>query len=366
MHLKGMRSDMEQFIGCDAHKHYSVFVGMNERGEYSRAVRVSHEEEEVGRLLDGLPAGSRIAVEASGYCYWLIDEMQSRGHKPVLTHPVEAKRRMGRTKKTDRVDAQALAMLLRNGTLPEVWIPPAALRDQREPMRLRMALSRTRTRLKNRIHGVLGRFNIRIAVSDLFGVEGRAQLELQKQRLPEYTRASVEQALRVLDCVEQEIEVAEGSIRQMLQQDEATRLLDSLPGVGPVLSAVLALEIGDVRRFATGAQLASYAGLTPSVYSSGGHTRLGPVGQAVNRTLKWAFVEAAQRTQACRSPQSHVARLYRRVRDKKNHQKATVAVARHLAEAAFGVLRRKQFYREPASAPARSTGSKHTASLTHE
>lgn len=175
---------------------------------------------------------------------------------------------MGRTKKTDRVDAQALAMLLRNGTLPEVWIPPAGLRDRREPMRLRMALSRTRTRLKNRIHGVLGRFNIRIAVvSDLFGVEGRAQLELQKQRLPAYTRA----------CVEQEIEVAEASIRRMLQKDEATTLLDSLPGVGPVRSAVLALEIGDVRRFARGAQLASYAGLTPGVYSSGGHTRMGPV-----------------------------------------------------------------------------------------
>ena len=358
---------MEQFIGCDAHKHYSVFVAMNERGEYSPAWRASHDGNEVGRVLDALPAGSRIAVEATGYCYWLIDEMRSHGHKPVMTHPVEAKRRMGKTKKTDRMDARALAMLLRNGTLPEVWIPPAEIRDRREPMRLRMTLSRTRTRLKNRIHGVLGRFNIQIPVSDLFGARGREELAGQRARLPEHTRASVEQMLRVLDFVEQEIEVAEKRIAVMLKQDEAAKLLDTLPGVGPILSAVLALEIGDVSRFPTAGQLASYAGLTPTVHSSGGHTRMGQVGHAVNRTLKWAFVEAAQKaaSREQKHPESHATRLYRRIREKKNHQKAAVAVARHLAEAAFGVLNKKQVYREPMKRGS-ATGSKQTASLTHE
>jgi len=64
---------------------------------------------------------------------------------------------MGLTHKTDKLDAQGLATLLRNGTLPEVWIPPGELRDQRELLRLRIFLVRLRTRVKNRIHGTLSR-----------------------------------------------------------------------------------------------------------------------------------------------------------------------------------------------------------------
>src|SRR5712691_4012966 len=66
--------------------------------------------------------------------------MERLGHQPRLANPLEAKRRMGLTKKTDKLDAKGLAILLRNGTLPEVWIPPSELRDQRELLRLRIFL----------------------------------------------------------------------------------------------------------------------------------------------------------------------------------------------------------------------------------
>src|SRR5688572_30534188 len=132
---------MEQFIGCDAHKKYSVFVTVNERGEASPAIRVGHDREQYRQFLEWLPAGSQIALEAGGHYYWMVDEMEAAGHHPRLAHPLEAKKRMGKTgKKTDKVDANGLGILLRNGTLPEVWIPPAELRDQRESLRLRMFL----------------------------------------------------------------------------------------------------------------------------------------------------------------------------------------------------------------------------------
>ena len=72
---------------------------------------------------------------------------------------------MGLTNKTDKLDAKGLAILLRNGTLPEVWIPPSELRDQRELLRLRIFLVRLRTRVKNRIHGTLARYNVQITGS---------------------------------------------------------------------------------------------------------------------------------------------------------------------------------------------------------
>src|SRR5512143_294199 len=141
---------MEHFIGCDAHKKFSVFVAVNEKGQVGEALRVAHDRQLYREFLARLPAHSTIAVEASGSYSWLVDEMERSGHRPKLCNPLEAKRRMGLTNKTDTLDARGLAILLRNGTLPEVWIPPSELRDQRELLRLRIFLVRLRTRVKNR------------------------------------------------------------------------------------------------------------------------------------------------------------------------------------------------------------------------
>jgi transposase len=341
---------MEHFIGCDAHKSYSVFVAVNERGAASAAVRVGHGREQYRQFLDGLPTGSQIALEAGGHYYWIVDEMEAAGHYPRLVHPLEAKKRMGKIrKKTDKVDAHGLGILLRNGTLPEVWIPPAELRDQRELLRLRMFLVHQRTRLKNRIQGALARYNIQIGMQDVFGTEGRQRLGVRLTDLPQHTRQSVEVELVTLDFVGIQIEETEKRLDAIMQVTAEADLLKTMPYVGRILSMVMTLEIGKVERFPSAAHLASYAGLVPRVHSSGGHTRLGQVCGDVNRYLKWAFVEAAnlvvihQRHLAGR----HVVRLYQRVSRKRNYQKAVVAVARHLAEAAYWILKKQEIYRDP-------------------
>ena len=361
---------MKQFIGCDAHKKYSVFVAVNERGEASQEVRVGHDREQYRQYLERLPAGSHIALEASGHYYWMVDEMEAAGHHPRLTHPLEAKKRMGKTgKKTDKLDASGLGILLRNGTLPEVWIPPAGLRDQRELLRLRMFLVQQRTRVKNRIQGALARYNIQISgVTDVFGVEGRQLLGQRLGELPENTRQSVELELVTMDFLEVQIEEVEKPLEKLMAVTAEADLLKMLPCVGRILSMVMTLEIGRVERFASGAYLASYAGLVPRVHSSGGHTRLGQVCGDVNRYLKWAFVEAGNLVVINQKHLAgqHVVRLYQRVRRKRNHQKAVVAVARHLAEAAYWVLRKQEIYREPQpklKAPAQATAA--AVSSTH-
>jgi hypothetical protein len=175
---------MEQFIGCDAHKKFSVFVAVNEKGRAGEAVRVVHDRQVYREFLGRLPPGSEIAVEASGSYSWLVDEMERSGHCPKLCNPLEAKRRMALTKKTDKLDARGLAILLRNGTLPEVWIPPSELRDQRELLRLRIFLVRLKTRVKNRIHSTLARHNIQVPGADLFGVAARFELGIRLPELP--------------------------------------------------------------------------------------------------------------------------------------------------------------------------------------
>jgi transposase len=100
---------MEQFIGCDAHKKFSVFVAVNEKGHAGEALRVTHDRQLYREFLARLPEHSSIAVEASGSYSWLADEMERSGHRPKLSNPLEAKRRMGLTKKTDTLDARGLA-----------------------------------------------------------------------------------------------------------------------------------------------------------------------------------------------------------------------------------------------------------------
>ena len=351
---------MKQFIGCDAHKRYSVFVAVGEDGRCGPDWMVSHTDGAFEAFLEALPAGSEIALEACSSYYWMVAAMERKAHHPHLAHPLEAKHRMGKTHKTDKLDASGLGILLRNGTLPEVWIPPAELRDQRELLRLRMQLTRQRTRWKNRIHGALIRYNLHVGASDAFGVRGREQMTQQLGALPPHTRQSVEQQLAVLDFVERQIEDCERRLAGLLEPSEEVRLLRTLPCVGPILSAVLWLEIGDVNRFPDAPHLASYAGLVPRVRASGGHTRLGPVGRDVNHHLKWAFVEAANlvAVNQRRLGPCHVLELYQRLKKRKNHQKAVVAVGRHLAEAAYWILKKREVYREPKT-PRQAVSSTH-------
>src|SRR6266849_5882241 len=208
---------MEQFIGCDAHKKFSLFVAMNEDGEYGRAIRVGHDREVFRAFLKDLPPGSQIALETSGSYYWLVDEMERAGHRPQLAHALTAKRRMEGRHKTDERDARGLAMLLRNGTLPRVWIPPGELRDQREMLRLRMSLVETRSQGKNRIHAALLRYNVMLKAQDIYGVGGRQELASRLTELPEWTRQSVRKQLETVDWLEMQIQDCEQLLEQILE-----------------------------------------------------------------------------------------------------------------------------------------------------
>jgi hypothetical protein len=104
--------------------------------------------------------------------------------------------------KTDKLDVRGLNRLQRTATLPTVWIPPAAVRDQRDLPRTRMVLVRTRTRLKNRIHATLAKYALTVTdVSDLFGKQGRALLTGKLAQLPPHTRFATNHLLEQL-CVQ--------------------------------------------------------------------------------------------------------------------------------------------------------------------
>jgi transposase len=157
--------------------------------------------------------------------------------------------------------------------------------------------------------------------------------------------------------VESQISDCEKQLEALLYPSAERDLLKTIPCVGKILSAVIALEVGDVRRFSSAGQLVSYAGLVPSARESAERKRQGRCPRDCNVHLKWAFVEAANLI-ACKQknwPEQHAVRLYQRVKQStKMHGKATMAVARHLAEASYWILSKQEVYREPKQNAARS------------
>ncbi len=150
--------------------------------------------------------------------------MEQTGHIPLLTNAGKAKAMMEQINKTDKLDAKGLALLLRNGTLPSIWIPPGELRDPRELPRMGMTLVRIRTMLKNRIHATLSKYAIEIdEVCDVFGVTGRRLLKERIRELPPQTRHSVEKQLELLDDVEGQIKESEAQIKAVVRETPAVQ-----------------------------------------------------------------------------------------------------------------------------------------------
>jgi transposase len=351
---------MKEYISFDSHKHYTVMERENRRTGQAKQCRIAHAPGAIRQVLEAhCEPGTPVAVEAIGNWYWIIDEIEQAGLKPVLVHPRKAKLMMGMVNKTDKLDVHGLNRLQRNKVLPAVWVPPGEVRDQRELTRTRMYLVSHRTSFKNRISAALAKYGRQLTgFSDPFGRKARIELTRRIEILPPHTRTVTELALRQLDSVDEQVRELEGKIRALVQETPLMMLLKTLPGVGDILASAIAAEIGDITRFASAERLASYAGTTPRVHASGDKTRYQGLRPDGNHYLCWAFVEAANSIAVNhkRCPDRHVSQLYERLRRRRGHAKAIGALARHLAEASFYVLAKQTPYVDPALKKLSSSG----------
>jgi transposase len=339
-----------EYIAFDSHKRYTFASVEEHTGNVLSTGRINHCRGAITEFLSAWKPGTEVAVETIGNWYWIVDEIEAAGMVPRLVHARRAKMMLASVNKTDKLDCFGMNRLQRTGTLPTVWIPPAEIRDLRDLPRTRMVLTRQRGRLKNRIHATLAKYGITIeGASDAFGKRGLQELENKLALLPPHSQFCVERLLEQLESVQGQIELLEGRMKKAFRASRELELLQTLPGVGFILAVVILLEVGEVSRFPAASRLASYAGTTPRVNASGDRVRYGRLRPDVNRYLKWAFLEAANviginhRRFALR----HTDRLYLRIRQRKGHQKAVGAVARHLAEATYWILTKGEPYREP-------------------
>jgi len=340
------------FVGCDAHKHYSQLEVQDSSSQVIHRLRIDHSRGALASFFSKLPAGTPVALESVGNRYWIADQIEAAGCRPLLTNPAKAKLLMGHVNKTDKLDASGLTTLLRLGSLPFVWLPPAELRDQRELPRTRMTLCAWRTRIKNRIHSLLAKYALSPQDgSTLFSRRGRTWLDSAIPSLPPETARCLTQHLQLLDYLSLQISQLEDRIRTQIAITPAMQLLKTLPGIGDMLAIVIERELGSISRFPSAQQFSSYCGTTPRVSSSGGKTRYGKMRTESNQYLKWAFIEAANAVSAHHAQRGwtnrHCSQLYLSVRSRKGASVAVGAVARHLAESTYWVLKKNEPYKEP-------------------
>jgi len=113
-----------EIIALDAHKRYSIGLVEDAEGRVIKVARIEHQRGQIRDFLQQFADGATVALETTGNWYWIVDEIEAAGKRPVLVHARKAKMMMGKINKSDRLDVRALNKLQRAGTLPEVWIPP--------------------------------------------------------------------------------------------------------------------------------------------------------------------------------------------------------------------------------------------------
>jgi len=323
---------MSVYVGIDVHRKRSQVAVINQDGQVLANRNVPNGAEPILKVIGGLPPGTPAAFEAAYGTSWLVGLLEDYGFAPHLVHPSRCKAIASARLKNDKVDAAILGQLLRADLLPEAWIAPAPVRQLRALLRHRVALVRLRTRLRNRIHAIVADYGYDRPGGGYWTGPGRAWLA--SLELPAVSRELVEDYLGVIDALQQRIDRLDWEIRQRARADPRVKVLTQLPGVGPFTALVILAEVGDISRFGSARQLASWAGLTPTVRGSDRVAHYGHISKEGSVWLRWVLCEAAQT--AKRSPEFAVT--FQRIAKRRGKKIATTAVARKLATRAWHLL----------------------------
>src|SRR5215469_10680576 len=327
-------------IGCDYHPSFQQIAWVDtETGEIQER-KLMHGNGEAEQFYRQFSGPVRIGLEATGNCHWFVDMLTEMGHEVWVGDAAKISAKQVRQQRTDRRDALHILDLLLKEDFPRIWTPLPQERDHRQLLIHRYKLVTLRARVKNELQHLAMNRGMQRGRS-LWSREGQKQL----QELPLAFWASTrrQNLLELLKKLDEQVTVLDQAVKKAAEENEKARLLMSQPGVGPITSLAFVLTIGDAARFRRGKQVASYLGLIPREYSSGGKQRLGGISKQGNRFLRMLLVEAAQ-VVVRYDPKFRNEYLHR------CHHKpkavAKVAAARKLAIRLFWMLRTNKTYPE--------------------
>ncbi len=327
-------------IGCDFHPSWQQVSWMEAATGETEDRKIVHAPGEVEKFYRQFPAPALIGMESTGNCQWFVEMLGALGHQVWIGDAAKIRASDARQQKHDKRDARLLLQLLAEGRFPRIWTPSSQQKDLRQLLIHRHKLVEVRARVKNELQHLAMNQGVQ-RKRRLWSAAG--QKLLCELPLKPWAGRRREDLLKVKSLLDQQVESLDRAVAEAVQENPDTRLLMTQPGVGPVTSLAFVLTMGDVSRFPRGKQVASYLGLIPREYSSGGHQRLGSISKQGNRLMRMLLVEAAQVAVRC-DPQ------FRREYGHRCHTKpkgvAKVAAARKLAIRLYWMLRTQKPYPE--------------------
>ena len=331
---------MRRVIGMDIHRTFGEVV-IWEDGRLRSFGRIDMTRTALEGLGGKLLATDEVVIEATGNCMAVSRVLSPFVRRVVIANPLQVKAIAHAHVKTYKVDAGTLASLYAAGFLPEIWTPDAATERKRRLTARRYQIVRHRTRIKNEVHAILHVHLVpKCPHADLFNRRGRDWLT--RQTLPDDERSAIDRHMRGLDRLAEDLAVLDREIAEIALDDPAIKRLLTITGVNLTVAAGILAAIGDIARFDGPGKLVSYFGLNPRVRQSGlgaaHHGRISKVGRSHARAM---LVEAAWAAAKAPGP---LHAFFVRIRAKRGHQIAAVAVARKLTVLCWHLLTKDQDY----------------------
>lgn len=332
------------YIGVDHHKQYSYLTVLDEDGSMVKEGRVLNIQSEVKKFLEVVGEGSEAVIEAGRSTYTMLELLEGLGMGVKIAHPRGVQMIAHAQIKTDKRDSEVLAQLLRMGMIPEVYQRDKSNREGQRVLRHRAYYVASRTKVKNRIRWLLAQQSEEVRFkaerfSNIFSREGRKFLKVLE--LPGKDKELMAALLKTYNHLDDRIKESDELVKRLYGEMREAQLIDSVPGFATFMSVLVAVEIGDIKRFPKVGNLHSYAGVIPSTHSSGDKNYHGRIVKARNRWLCWALVEAVHPALKA----DHDLRVfYDRIRRRKGHNTAKVATARRLLTIIYKILKEKRPY----------------------
>ncbi len=330
------------YTGIDLHKKTSFITTVNGSGKVVFRRNFPNNPEKILDYFLNLGGPTKIVIESMCSWHWLYDLLKANNFDVVISNPLKTKAIASAKIKNDKVDSHMLAQLLRADLIATVYVCSLKTRKLKELLRHRRRLVNDATRMKNRIHMLLMKNNISVAVSDLFGVKGMKYLK--EIDLPIYHRQQLKCYLTLYGQLTKQIEPLTKRIKNLADKDPMAKLLMTIPGIGSLTAMFIIAEIEDISRFPSYRNLASYAGLVPCLDASADKSRTGRITKQGSPYLRTALVEAAQVIP--RMKKSRLNIFYRKRIVRAGYQKAIVATAHKILRYAYYVLKNQTPYRE--------------------
>jgi transposase len=329
-----------RIIGCDLHSRQQTLAMLDtETGEVVK-MTLKHEENIVREFYSTLPRPVRVGIEATGSMQWFVDLMEELGIECQVGNPAVIRAAEPRKQKHDRRDADLILTLLVENRFPAIWLPSRELQDLRALLRHRHQWVRMRTRIQNALQAIALANGMRRGPS-LWSHEG--QHTIASLPLAPHTSYRRNELQAMYEKFESDIEKLNKQVEEQAGERPGARLLMTHPGVGPVTALATEVFLGDPKRFTNGKTLASYVGIIPREYSSGGRQKFGGLSKQGNPLLRFLWGEAGAHA-ARRDPE--LQRFYRRKLVQKGLGKARMAVARKLGIRLWIMLRSEIDYHE--------------------